>query len=139
MKFREAFECTIIVQLYFHLKSCCLITSKQSIPDQAVVLHISKSHIYYTYDISHNIIVYPPPSYHWLQTNIHTLIRTSLPEETLSSHSKWLCTRIDQTSCRTVPALLITQTSSLSLPIMNFQFTCFVLQLPKLNVLSVLR
>ena len=36
MEFWEAFECTIMVQLYFHLKTCRLMTDQQSIPDQAV-------------------------------------------------------------------------------------------------------
>ena len=37
MKFWGAIECTIVDQLYFHLKTCCLMNEYKSISDQAVI------------------------------------------------------------------------------------------------------
>ena len=36
MEFREAYECTILVQRYFHLKSSKLVTNKHSIAGKPV-------------------------------------------------------------------------------------------------------
>ena len=43
----EAFECTIMVQSCFHLKTCYLKTNKLSIPDEAVGCILSYPVLYF--------------------------------------------------------------------------------------------